>query len=460
MTTKTPTDTTVLNSYNPSTGQLVGSVPVTPVSQIEDIIAKANAALPAWQAMTPQQRADILKPAGKVLADRAEELGKLLSLEQGKPLAEGIGEVSGCASRMDWENDEVASAVQPEILKSDGIESTIHYDGYGVCAAITPWNFPLLMPHWTIIPALIAGNTVISKPSEQTPLIADEYVKILNQFLPDGVLQIVHGEDDQGKALVAGDIHLIAFTGSKNAGQHIMAAAANGLKRLILELGSKDPMIVLQGADLDKAAKFGVNNAIRNCGQVCVSTERFYVQDSIKAEFISKLAEEFKNFPVGDCNDEAATVGPMVMREQKDHVVAQIQDAITKGAKVILGNEPMDGNFISPTILDNCNHSMDIMTVETFGPVICIATVKDADEAVALANDTEYGLGAVVYGEETIARKAANQLTAGMIGVNKGIGGATGTPWVGARHSGFSYHKGPMGHRQFCQVRVVSINAE
>jgi len=463
MTTKTPTDTpqtTILNSYNPSTGQIVGSVPVTPVAEIDGIIAKANAALPAWQAMTAQQRADILKPAGKILADRADELGKILSLEQGKPLAEGIGEVKGCAARMDWENDEVAQAVQPEILKSDGVESTIHYDGYGVCAAITPWNFPLLMPHWTIVPALIAGNTVITKPSEQTPLISDEYVKILNQFLPEGVLQIIHGEDDQGKALVAGDIHLIAFTGSKNAGQHIMAAAANGLKRLILELGSKDPMIVLEGADLDKAAKFGANNALRNCGQVCVSTERIYVQDSIKEEFITKLIDEAKTFTVGDCNDENAKVGPMVMREQKDHVVAQIADAIAKGAKVVLGNEPMDGNFISPTVLDNCTHDMDIMTIETFGPVLCIQAVSDADEAVALANDTEYGLGAVVFGEEQIARKVGGQLTAGMVGVNKGIGGASGTPWVGARHSGFSYHSGPMGHRQFCQVRVVSVNAE
>ncbi len=460
MTTKTSTDTTVLNSYNPSTGDIVGSVPITPVAEIDGIIAKANAALPAWQAMTAQQRADILKPAGKIIADRAEELGKLLALEQGKPLAEGIGEVKGCAARMDWENDEVAKAVQPEILTSNGIESTIHYDGYGVCAAITPWNFPLLMPHWTIVPALIAGNTVITKPSEQTPLISDEYVKILNQFLPDGVLQIVHGEDDQGKAIVAGDVHLIAFTGSKNAGQHIMAAAANGLKRLILELGSKDPLIVLEGADLDKAATLGVTNALRNCGQVCVSTERIYVQDSVKDEFVAKVLDHAKGFVVGDCLDESAKIGPMVMREQKDHVVAQIDDAIAKGAKVLFGNEPREGNFISPTVLDRCTHEMEIMTTETFGPVICIQGVADANEAVSLANDTEYGLGAVVFGEEQLARKVGSQLTAGMIGINKGIGGASGTPWVGARHSGFSYHSGPMGHRQFCQVRVVSINAE
>lgn len=456
----THTDTNTLNSYNPSTGEIVGSVPITPVAQIDKIIAKAHAALPAWQALSAQERADMLKPAGKILEERAEELGKLLSLEQGKPISEGIGEVKGCAARMDWESQEVADAVQPEILKSNGIESTVYYDGYGVCATITPWNFPMLMAHWTIVPALVAGNTVVCKPSEQTPLIADEYVKILNQFLPEGVLQIVHGEDDQGKALVAGDVNMIAFTGSKNAGQHIMASAAKGLKRLVLELGSKDPLVVLEGADLDKAAEYGVRNSLRNCGQVCVSTERIYVQDSIKDQFIDKLKEQIAEFKVADCHDESARIGPMVMREQKEHVLGQIKDAISKGANVVMGNEPMDGNFIAPTLLDNCNHDMDIMVVETFGPVVCVQSVGSADEAVKLANDTEYGLGAVVFGEEQLARKVGRQLTAGMIGVNKAIGGATGTPWVGARHSGFSYHSGPMGHRQFCQVRVISTNDE
>lgn len=454
----TPTTTASLNSYNPSTGELVGSVPVTPADQVDGVIAKAQAALPAWQARSAQERADMLKPAGEKLIEMADELGRILSLEQGKPLAEGIGEVKGCGNRMNDEVDEVAKAMIPDVLTDETIESTIYYDPLGVCAAITPWNFPALMPHWTMIPALVAGNTVILKPSEQTPLIADAYVKVLNEFLPEGVLQIIHGEDDQGKALVAGDVNLIAFTGSKTAGQHIMAAAAPGLKRLILELGSKDPCIVLEGADLDKAAAFVSNNSMRNCGQVCVSTERVYVQDTIKDEFMSKLVDLVKEYKVGDCLAEDSTIGPMVMSEQKAHVLAQIEDAKAKGAKVIFGDTPMDGNFIAPTILDNLNHTMDIMTVETFGPVACIQTVANGEEAVRLANDTEYGLGAAIFGEEQLVRKLARELTAGMIGVNKSLGGANGTPWVGARHSGIGYHSGPLGHRQFCQLRVISTN--
>jgi acyl-CoA reductase-like NAD-dependent aldehyde dehydrogenase len=454
----TPTTTASLNSYNPSTGELVGSVPVTPADQVDGVIAKAQAALPAWQARSAQERADMLKPAGEKLIEMADQLGRILSLEQGKPLAEGIGEVKGCGNRMNDEVDEVAKAMIPDVLTDETIESTIYYDPLGVCAAITPWNFPALMPHWTMIPALVAGNTVILKPSEQTPLIADAYVKVLNEFLPEGVLQIIHGEDDQGKALVAGDVNLIAFTGSKTAGQHIMAAAAPGLKRLILELGSKDPCIVLEGADLDKAAAYVSNNSMRNCGQVCVSTERVYVQDTIKDEFMGKLLELVKQYKVGDCLADDSTIGPMVMSEQKAHVLAQIEDAKAKGAKVIFGDTPMDGNFIAPTILDNLNHTMDIMTVETFGPVACIQTVANGEEAVRLANDTEYGLGAAIFGEEQLVRKLARELTAGMIGVNKSLGGANGTPWVGARHSGIGYHSGPLGHRQFCQLRVISTN--
>jgi len=457
-TLNTPTATDTLNSYNPSTGELVGSVPVTPADQVDGVITKARAALSAWQALSAQERADMLKPAGEKLIERAEELGRILSLEQGKPLAEGIGEVTGCGDRMNDEVDEVAKAVQPDILEDEGVKSTLYYDGYGVCAAITPWNFPALMPHWTIVPALVAGNTVILKPSELTPLIADEYVKILNEFLPEGVLQIIHGEDEPGKALVAGDVDMIAFTGSKTAGQHIMAAAAPGLKRLILELGSKDPCIVLEGADLEKAAQFAARNSFRNCGQVCVSTERIYVQESIKDAFVNKLIEETKQFKIGDCLDEEASIGPMVMSEQKAHVLAQVEDAKAKGATVVLGGNAHDGNFVEPTILDGLTHDMDIMTIETFGPIACIASVKDADEAVELANDTEYGLGAVVFGEDTLARKIGRKLTAGMVGVNRSLGGASGSPWVGARHSGIGYHSGPLGHRQFCQLRVVSTN--
>jgi succinate-semialdehyde dehydrogenase/glutarate-semialdehyde dehydrogenase len=448
-----------LDSINPATGEVVGSVPLTPIAEIPTIVARARAASKAWGAMTARQRADMLRPAGKALADRADELGRLLSREQGKPFAEGIGEVRGCGERLSDEVDEIAKAVEPQVLKGEGVESTIHHDPFGVCAAITPWNFPILMPHWMVLPALVTGNTVVLKPSEETPLIAQAYADVLNQFLPAGVLQVIHGRE-QGPALVKADVDLIAFTGSKATGQAIMREAANGLKRVILELGSKDPLLVLEGADLDKAAEFAARNAFRNCGQVCVSTERIYVDRKLHAAFVAKLAEQAKAFTVGPCDDDKAAIGPMIHAKQKAHVTAQIDDAVKNGAKVVFGNEPRDGSFISPTVLDSVTHAMDIMTTETFGPVACVMPVDSVDEAVERANDSEYALGGVVFGEESVARAAARRLTAGMIGVNRGIGGAGGTPWVGAKQSGIGYHAGPMGHRQFCQVRVVSTVAE
>lgn len=452
----TSTATDQLSSYNPATGEIVGSVPTTPPSEIKGIVARSASAQIAWRNLSAEERADIIRPAGQVLQNRAEELGKLLTREQGKPLGDGIGEVRGCGERLSEEVNEIAEAVKPTILKDESVTSSVRYDPLGVCAAITPWNFPILMPHWMVLPALVTGNSVVLKPSEQTPLIAQAYADVLNQFLPENVLQVVHGEDEQGKSLVEADVDLIAFTGSKAVGQKIMAAAAGGLKRLILELGSKDPMIILEGADLDKAAQFAATNSFRNCGQVCVSTERIYVQNSIKDQFVERLIEQSKQFTVGNGMDEGSTLGAMIHEEQKAHVVNQINDATSKGAKLIFGGESGERSFLSPAILIDTSHNMDIMRTETFGPVACVTGVASIDEAVDLANDTEYGLGAVVFGEDAQARHTAGRLTAGMIGVNKGIGGAPGTPWVGARQSGFSYHGGPMGHRQFCQVRVIS----
>jgi len=275
--------------------------------------------------------------------------------------------------------------------------------------------------------------------------------------LPDGVLQIVHGADEAGKALVRADVDLIVFTGSRNAGRHILGAASDGLKRVILELGGKDPMIVLDDADVTEAAKFAVRNSFRNAGQVCVSTERIYVDDSIADRFEQEVIKLTAEQKVGDGIEQGVTVGPMINTRQRDHVLAQIDDAVAHGAKIIAGGEGHHDGFVMPTVLGGVTHDMDIMRTETFGPVACIARFRDVDEAVALANDTPYGLGAAVFGgcsDQT--NEVARRLDAGMVGINRGCGGAAGTPWVGAKQSGYGYHSGREGHRQFTQSRVVT----
>lgn len=455
MNTPFSASTHFLESRNPATGEVVGSVPLTPIAQIPQVCQNARKAARTWARMSAHARADILRPAGAKLLDQADALGRLLAHEQGKPIRDGIGEVQACAARLEHELNEIAAAVEPQVLKGEGVETTLYFDPLGVCAAITPWNFPILMPHWMVLPALVTGNTVMLKPSEETPLIAQAYADVLNSVLPPHVLQVVHGRE-QGAALVAADVDLIAFTGSKVTGQAIMREAAGSLKRLILELGSKDPLLVLPGADLDKAAEFAARNSFRNCGQVCVSTERIYVDRSLHAEFVRKLVQEAAKYTVGPCDDESAVIGPMIHERQKAHVLAQIDDAIEHGATLVYGGEPRPGAFISPAVLDRVSHDMDIMRVETFGPVACVMAVDSVEQAIDRANDSEYGLGAVVFAGEALAHTVARELTAGMIGVNRGIGGAPGMPWVGARHSGFNFHAGPLGHRQFCQLRAVS----
>jgi len=452
---------TTLASINPVNGEVVGEVPITPVSEIPQIVTRSREAQKAWRKLSLEERMEMMLPGGEHLVAEAETLGRLLTDEMGKPLREGIGEVKGSGASMKEALEEIAEALRPVPLVDSHTESTLYYDPFGVCAAISPWNFPISMPHWLVLPALMAGNTVVLKPSEETPLIAQAYVDALNKGLPEGVLQIVHGADDQGKTLVAADVDLIAFTGSRETGKKILGAASSGLKRVILELGGKDPMIVLDDADLTKAARFAAMNSFRNAGQVCVSTERIYVQKRIAADFEKALIDVTKELKVGPGTEDGVQIGPMINAGQRDHVLRQLTSAREQGARVAYGGEGHEGNFVRPTILSDVDHSMDIMCEETFGPVACIATFETDDEAIELANDSPFGLGAAVFGGDADrAKTVARQLDAGMIGVNKGCGGASGSPWVGAKQSGYGYHSSKDGHRQFAQVRIVSAPKE
>jgi len=447
-----------LDSINPATGDSVGSVPITPVGDITAMVTRAREAQKAWAALGLKERAERLRPAADALIQAAEgELGELITREMGKPIREARGEILSCGKSLSGELDEIIEALEPETLEDKRTTSHVYHDPFGVCVAISPWNFPVAMPHSLVIPALMAGNSVILKPSEETPLSGDRYASILSAALPDGVLQVVHGADAQGKALVQADIDLIAFTGSRGAGKHILGSAAGGLKRVILELGGKDPLVVLKDADLEAAAKFATANGFRNAGQVCVSTERVYVDESVATEFEEILARYTGDAVMGNGFDDETRVGPMVNSRQRDHVLAQVDSAIKAGARVVAGGANHPEGFVRPTVLAGVDHDMDIMREETFGPVICVQTFATDDEAVTLANDTPFGLGAAVYGAEDHALAVARRLDAGMIGVNKSCGGASGSPWVGAKQSGYGYHSSRDGHRQFAQARVVSV---
>ncbi|MDZ4753584.1 MAG: aldehyde dehydrogenase family protein [Phycisphaerae bacterium] len=446
-----------LDSIDPATGAVVGRVGVTPADQIGLVTHRARNAARSWGGMTLEERAAILKSAAEQLKDRATEIGTLICREMGKPLTDAIGEATYAASGFSDLVDEAVQALQPEIREDAKTRSMLVFDPLGVCASITPWNFPVLMPQECVVPALVAGNAVILKPSEETPLCAQAWATCLMEVLPPDVLQIVFGDEQQGKALVAGDVDLIAFTGSRSAGQHILAAAGRSLKRVILELGGKDPLIVLPDADIEAAATFAARNSFRNAGQVCVSTERIYVHASIADAFEQKVAEKAAALKQGAGTEEGVTIGPMVHARQKAHVLRQIESAVQQGATVLFGNDPRPGNFVAPTVLVQVSNDMDIMREETFGPVACIVRYDQLDQAIRWANNSPFALGGAVFGKDVAAAEdVARRLHSGMVGINQGCGGAKGTPWVGAKQSGYGYHSGRDGHRQFAQVRVIS----
>jgi succinate-semialdehyde dehydrogenase/glutarate-semialdehyde dehydrogenase len=445
-----------LVSVNPATGEPVGSVEAASPADIGHAVRRARAAQPAWAALGLDARAAAVKGAVPDLVAAADAIGELATLEMGKPLPEGKGEANHCAAGIADEVDGIVDALRPETLQDKRTRTELHFDPFGVCAAITPWNFPVLMPMQSVLPALVAGNAVILKPSEETPLCADRWARTLARHLPEGVLQVVHGAGDVGRALVQDDVDLIVFTGSRATGIRIMQDAAAGLKRVILELGGKDPLVVLADADLDAAAAFAVRNSFRNAGQVCVSTERIYVHRDVEQAFTDRVLERTRALKQGDGREPGVNVGPMVNARQKQVVERQVAQAVAAGARVLAGGGPGPGNFVPPTVLAGLDHSMEIMREETFGPVACIMGFGSDDEAVRLANDSPYGLGAAVFGERAHAERVGRALSAGMIGINQGCGGASGSPWVGARHSGYGFHSGKAGHRQFAQVRAVS----
>lgn len=435
-----------LKTLNPATQEVLAELEITSDQTIKEMVQRSKIAQKTWGAKTVEERASFIIKAYEEIKKDKNQMAELIHSEMGKTLKEAMGEVEGYVGGIQEMALEVAEALKPVSKTVGNVTTTTYYDPLGVCASITPWNFPLGMPHTLMMPSLMAGNTVIFKPSEEVPLIGIKYAEILNKFLPTDVLQIVIGTGEQGKKLVeAKDVQLITFTGSQATGKHILEHAGKDLKRVLLELGGKDPLIVLEDADLDAAAQFAVTNSFRNAGQVCVSTEQIYVMENQEKEFISKLKKYAQN----------VEIGAMINQKQKNHVLRQIKEALNDGAQLEMGN-PEQAN-LAPIILSKLKPNMNIMIDETFGPVACVMAVKNADEAIELANQSHYALGGVIFSKDIEkAKRLGRQLKAAMVGINKGVSGVKGSPWVGAGQSGYGFHGSAEGHRQFTQLRILS----
>jgi acyl-CoA reductase-like NAD-dependent aldehyde dehydrogenase len=449
-----------INDINPANGKLIKRVKCSSKTEIHNAVKKAKKALPAWNKLSLKERSKFLEAAAKDFIKEKEKIGRIITDEMGKLYKSAVGETHGVAYGIRETVEQAKEALKIEKFKEDNLITELHRTPIGVCAVITPWNFPVGMPESLLSPALIAGNTVVFKPSEYVPLTGEAMYKIFRKHLPDGVINLLQGADEVGNELIHADIDMVAFVGSQAVGKKIMNASSRKLNRIVLELGGKDPMIVLDDADLDKAAKFAVNGSLRNSGQVCVSVERIYVHEKIADKFTTLVAEGVRNFRYGSGYDENAQMGPMVSEEIRQNVVEQVNDAVKYGAKLITGGKSVKnskGFYFEPTLITNLSHKHRIMRDETFGPVVCIQKVKSTDEAVKLANDTPYGLGATVWTKnKKKGLETARKIESGMIGVNQGLASASGTPWVGIKQSGYGYIGSIDGIRQFTVPRKIS----
>jgi phenylacetaldehyde dehydrogenase len=447
--------------FDPATGQPVGEAPVHTVQDLEAAIAAAAAAQPAWAALGHDARSAALLKAADAVERSAEELARLLSREQGKPLngPNARFEVGACAA---WLRVAAGTPLDPETVVDDGeTRAELHYRPIGVVGAIGPWNWPMMITVWQVAPALRMGNAVVVKPSEFTPLSVLALVEILNQELPEGLLTAVSGGREVGARLAEHPaIGKIMFTGSTATGKAIIKSSADTVKRLTLELGGNDAGIVLPDADPKAIAEGLFWGAFINTGQTCAALKRLYVHDSIYDAVCAELASVARAMPMGNGLDEANVLGPLQNRQQFDIVASLVDAARDSGARILLGGNPdpeQPGHFYPATLVADIDNSNPLVAEEQFGPALPIIRYSTVDEAVALANGLDVGLGASVWSSDAAqARKVAARIEAGTVWINKHGAVDPRVPFGGAKQSGYGLEFGVEGLKALGVPQVIN----
>lgn len=449
-----------LEIINPATAAVAAKCAQASIAQVNQAIEAAKQAFGSWQRSSHEERKSILNKIADGIEQHAETLAELIVLEQGKPLALAQMEVQGAIG---WTRY-TASLEMPVDIIEDSEQKRIerHYQPLGVVASITPWNWPLMIAVWHIMPALRAGNVVINKPSEFTPLATLKLCEIIQQEVPAGVISILLGKGDVGEALSSHpDIAKVVFTGSTKTGQHIMSSAVKTLKHLTLELGGNDAGIVLPDADLDQIAKRIFNVAFLNAGQTCAALKRLYVHESQYDALAQKLADIANAQNVGDGMATETTFGPVQNQLQYQKVKALIADALAQGAKALSGDQtmPEQGYFIAPTILTGLDESCRVVQEEQFGPVLPILKYRDIDDAIARANASEFGLGGSIWSSDLKAAQFyASQLQCGTAWVNTHAEIVPHAPFGGWKMSGVGAEFGMEGLLENTVGQTVHIN--
>jgi succinate-semialdehyde dehydrogenase/glutarate-semialdehyde dehydrogenase len=449
---------------NPADGSVVGSVPDMEAAETRRAIEAAARALPAWRALPAKERSKIVRRWYELIIANADDLALILTTEQGKPLAEAKGEITYGASFVEWFAEE-GKRVYGDTIPSPANDRRLLVlkQPIGVCAAITPWNFPNAMITRKMAPGLAVGCTFVLKPAEQTPFSALALAELAGRAgFPKGVINIVTGDPPAigGELCANPTVRKVTFTGSTEVGRILMRQSADTIKKLSLELGGNAPFIVFDDADLDAAADGAMASKYRNAGQTCVCANRIYVQDGVYDAFAAKLAERLKSLKVGRGTEAGVNVGPLIDEQGLAKVEEHVADAVSKGAKVVAGGKrsTLGGRFYEPTLLTGVTPEMKVSREETFGPVAPLFRFKEEAEAIALANSTEFGLAAYFYSRD-VGRvfRVAEGIESGIVGVNTGIISNEVAPFGGVKQSGLGREGSRYGVEDFLEIKYVCL---
>jgi len=457
-------DASTITVTNPATGETIGTVPHMGAAETRRAIEAADKAWPAWRRKTAKERAAILRRWYELMMENADDLALLMTLEQGKPLAESKGEVSYAASFFEWFAEQ-AKRIEGDVLEppAPNLRILVTKEPIGVCAAITPWNFPAAMITRKVAPALAAGCPIVLKPAGLTPFSALAMAELgARAGVPPGVFSVVTGDSGAigGELCANPTVRKLSFTGSTEVGRQLMAQCAPTLKKLSLELGGNAPFIVFDDADLDAAVEGAIASKYRNMGQTCVCANRIYVQDSVYDTFAEKLARAVGKLKVGNGVDPGVTQGPLIEDKAVEKVEQHIEDALSKGARVLVGGKrhPLGHTFFEPTILLDVTPAMQLSNEETFGPVAPLFRFKTEEEVVALANASEYGLASYFYARD-VGRvwRVAERIESGIVGVNTGLISNEVGPFGGVKQSGMGREGSKYGMDDYLVLKYICM---
>ena len=457
-------------SLDPATGEVLGNASLAGEREVTEAVEAAKHAFGIWKKTGVWERARILAAVGDEILNQSQELKALITKEMGRPLAESDIEVLETSDMVKYFANEGktylggdAIPINPELFPNKF--SFTKSEPIGVIGIIKPWNYPLELPFWSIAPALLAGNTVILKPSELTPFVGIEIGKICKDAgIPDGVINVITGDGTTGEYLVRSDVDMISFTGSAEIGKKIMKNSAEKLHKISLELGGSDPFIVFKDADIEEAINGAVWGRFTNCGQVCVAAKRIFVHAEIADTFIKGFIEKTKNLVIGNGLEASTDVGPLVSLRQLEELEKQVIDAVEKGGKIECGGKipsisTNGGFYYEPTVLTKITDKMKVMNEEVFGPVAVISTFNGIEDAISLANNTVYGLGASIWTNNLdITMRVSQELECGTVWVNEINVAYAECPWGGIKQSGMGKELSKHGIREYVNIKHINID--